>query len=153
MKSIESRAVLNTTFHAVGRGGEVGLLTWSCLYWNYSEELLGGKWMQQKTSDVTDMTFFADSSKFEICHFHSMACYLIVGGGGRRASETWVFPFLSDISVSTAVTRILKELAVDVESLHSDVTSKDIRVGSANDIINAEGNKLRKLLPDTRDVC
>lgn len=46
---------------------------------------------------------------------------------------------MNDISVSTFVTRILRELAVDIESLHSDVTSKDIRVGSANDIVNAEG--------------
>ena len=46
--------------------------------------------MQQKTSEVSDMTFFADSSKFEVCQFYSMACYLIVGGGSRRASETWV---------------------------------------------------------------
>ena len=131
----------------MGRGGDVGLLTWSCLYWNYSEELLGGKWMQQKTSEVSDTTFFTDSANLKTCQFHSMTCYLIVGGGNRRASETWVFPFLNDISVSTFGTRILRELAVDIESLHSDVTSKDIRVGAQMTSLTLK--VLLQLKPDT----
>jgi hypothetical protein len=50
------------------------------------------------------------------------------------------FPFLSDISATKGVTNILKELSKTVEVLASDVTATDLRVGSVNDIINAEGN-------------
>jgi hypothetical protein len=58
VKSIETRAILNTSYHAVGRGGEVALLTWTNLYWNFNEELLAGSWNQQKTTDIQQMTFF-----------------------------------------------------------------------------------------------
>ena len=143
IKAIETRAILNTSFHAVGRGGKVGLLTWSNLYWNYTEELLGCKWNQQKTSDVQEMTFFADASSFEVCEFHSLACYLIVGGGNQHvtpqnAAAQWVFPSLNINSATTAIANMLKELATKVEALHPDVTATDIRVGSVNNIINAE---------------
>ena len=141
IKSIESRAILCTSFHAVERAGEVALLTWSCLYWNPNEELLGGKWMQQKTTNVQEMTFFADAESYEICEFHSLACYLVVGGGSRgsRGADGWVFPTLSEINASKAITTILKDLSKRIDGLHSEVTATDIRVGSANDIVNAEG--------------
>jgi hypothetical protein len=148
IKAIETRAILNTSYHAVGRGGEVALLTWDCLYWNYNEEHLGGKWNQQKTSDVQEMTFFADASDFRICEFHSLACYLAVGGGSRHISSrtassvapaSWVFPSLRNINAASAITAMLKELAIKVEALHPDVSAKDIRVGSCNDLVNAEG--------------
>ena len=32
VKSIETRAILNTSYHAVGRGGELALLRWTNLY-------------------------------------------------------------------------------------------------------------------------
>lgn len=147
IKSIETRAILNTSYHAVGRGGEVALLTWPCLYWNFNEEHLGGKWNQQKTSDVQEMTFFADSSDYRVCEFHSLASYLVVGGGGRHlssrtaASSQWVFPSLSNINAASAITAMLKELAHRVDALHPDVSATDIRVGSCNDIVNAEGER------------
>jgi hypothetical protein len=34
---------------------------------------------------------------------------------------------------------MLKELAQRVDALHPDVSATDIRVGSCNDIVNAEG--------------
>lgn len=147
VKSIESRAILNTSYHAVGRGGEVALLTWTNLYWNFNEELLAGSWNQQKTTDIQQMTFFADYKNFEICEYHSLGCYLAVGGGSRHLNQraaagghSWVFPSLSGISATKAVSNILKELSKTVEVLFSDVTATDLRVGSVNDIINAEGN-------------
>ena len=144
VKSIESRAILNTSYHAVGRGGEVGLLTWTNLYWNFNEELLGGSWNQQKTTDIQQMTFFADSKNFETCEFHSLGCYLAVGGGSRHVNQRagvhlWVFPCFMNMSVTKAVSNVLKELSKTVEVLSSDVTATDLRVGSVNDIINAEG--------------
>ena len=69
VKLIERRAILNTCYHAVGRGGEVGLLTWSNLYWKFNEELLASSSNQQETSDIQQMTFFADARNFEICAF------------------------------------------------------------------------------------
>ena len=47
VKSIGTRAILNTSYHGVGRGGEVGQLTWSNLYWDFNEELLASRWNQQ----------------------------------------------------------------------------------------------------------
>ena len=147
VKSIETRAILNTSYHAVGRGGEVGLLTWSNLYWNFNEELLASSWNQQKTSDVQQMTFFADARNFEICEFHSLACYLAVGGGSRHLSarsggQSWVFPCFASISTTKATSNMLKELSKTVDVLSSDVTATDLRVGSVNDIINAEGDEI-----------
>ena len=95
--------------------------------------------MQQKTTDVQEMTFFADARSFEICQFHSLASYLLYGGGNRSTSDAWVFPFLNNVNAAKAITTMLKELSKNVHGLHPEVTATDIRVGSVNDIINAEG--------------
>ena len=161
VKSIETRAILNTSYHAVGRGGEVALLCWTNLYWNFNEELLAGSWNQQKTTDIQQMTFFADYKNFEICEYHSLACYLVVGGGSRNLNQrvssggqTWVFPCLADVSATKAVSNMLKELSKTVEILSSDVTATDLRVGSVNDIINAEGNCVICYICDCRyQIC
>ena len=57
MKAIEMRAALVTSFHAVGRGGEAGLLTWGALSWDYDEENLSRTWAQQKVLNVLDINF------------------------------------------------------------------------------------------------
>ena len=93
------------------------------------------------------MTFFADARNFEICEFHSLACYLAVGGGGRHLSarsggQSWVFPCFASISTTKAISNLLKELSKTVDVLSSDVTATDLRVGSVNDIINAEGDEI-----------
>ena len=88
------------------------------------------------------MTFFADARNFEICEFH-----LAVGGGSRHLSarsggHSWVFPCFASISTTKAISNMLKELSKIVDVLSSDVTATDLRVGSVNDIINAEGDEI-----------
>lgn len=63
-------AALVTSCHAVGRGGEAGLLTWSALSWDHDEENLSGTWAQQKVFNVLDINFFADATNHDIDKHH-----------------------------------------------------------------------------------
>jgi hypothetical protein len=79
----------------------------------------------------------------------SQSCMLPSGWGRSRhissrtassvAPASWVFPSLRYINAASAITAMLKELAIKVEALHPEVSAKDIRVGSCNDLVNAEG--------------
>ena len=93
------------------------------------------------------MAFFADERNFEVCEFYSLACYLAVGGGSRHLNATsggqsWVFPCFANISTTKAISKMLKELSKTVDVLPSDVTATELRVGSVNEIINAEGDAI-----------
>jgi hypothetical protein len=148
VKAIKMRAALATSFHAVGRGGEAGLLTWKSLSWDYDEENLSGSWAQQKVLNVLDVNFFADATAYDIDEFHCMACYCIVGGGARfltpnNNDKEWVFPNLASGSATSILTSFLKDCAVAVGELHVDVTATDLRAGSLCEIVYAEGGGLK----------
>ena len=95
--------------------------------------------MQEKTTDVQEITFVAGAKSIEICQLYSLASYLLVRGGNRCTSDAWVFPFLNNVDAAKAIATMLKELPKKVHGLHAEVTATDIRVGSVNDIINAAG--------------
>lgn len=147
VKAIEMRAALVTSFHAVGRGGDAGLLTWGALSWDYDEENLSGTWAQQKVFNVLDINFFADANDYNIDEYHCLACYCIVGGGGRflgpnNANKGWVLPNLAAGSATSILTAYLKECASQIPELHGDVTATDLRAGSLCEIVYAEGGGL-----------
>ena len=130
-KAIEMRAALMTSFHAVGRGGEAGLLTLGALSWDYDEENLSGTWAQQKVFNVLDINLFANTNDYNIDEYHCPACYCIVGGGGRflgpnNANKDWVFSNLAAGSATSILTAYLKECASQIPELHGDVTATDL---------------------------
>ena len=109
------RAALATSFHAVGRAGEIGLLSWKALYWNHTDENLRGTWAQKKVSNSLDVNFFADVSSYAIDEFHCLACYAIMGGGARlltpqNSNKAWNFPSLAGTTTATAMSNYLKDL-------------------------------------------
>lgn len=147
IKAIEMRAALCTTFHAVGRGGEAGLLTWKSLYWDFNDDTLCGTWAQQKVHNALDINFFADAQEYSICVVNALACYLIVGAGARfltphNIDKGWVFPNLAAGTATTMISNFLKECSTSIDELHSDVTATDLRVGSLCEIVYAEGGGL-----------
>lgn len=81
IKAIEMRAALATSFHAVGRGGEIGLLSWKALYRNHSDDSLCGTWAQKKVSNTLDVDYLQDVSCYAIDELDYLACYAIMGGG------------------------------------------------------------------------
>jgi hypothetical protein len=145
IKAIEMRAALCTTFHAVGRGGEAGLLTWKSLYWDFNHETLCGTWAQQKVHNALDINFFADAQDYSICEVNALAC--IVGAGAKfltpqNIDKGWVFPNLAAGTATTMLSNFLKECSESIPELHSDVTATDLRVGSLCEIVYAEGGGL-----------
>ena len=135
-------AALCTTFHAVGRGGEAGLLTWKSLYWDFC-----GTWAQQKVHNALHINFFAHAQKYSICVVNALAFYLIVGAGARfltphNIDKGWVFPNLAAGTATTMLSNFLKECSTSFDELHSDVTATGLRVGSLCEIVYAEGGGL-----------
>ena len=88
------------------------------------------------------MSFFCEAERYELCLWHSFACYFIVGAGQHAVTNTedstanWIFPLLGKLSSSPAnqVNKYLKFLYDKgvVAGLSSEVTGTGFRIGATN---------------------
>ena len=92
-ESFMRRAAIVINWLAVGRAGEVALMTWNCLSLPTSGEYLTGDWAQKKTSTFQPISFFPDRSSYEIDYLHCLASYLITSRG-KLGEQTFIFPQL-----------------------------------------------------------
>lgn len=97
--SVENWAALVMTFAACGRGGECAQSRWGVTTWNTVYQSLQTLWNETKTSRQKVMLFFPDFKHYELCFYHSFACYLVLGGGSthmnsHNADSGLLFPFL-----------------------------------------------------------
>jgi hypothetical protein len=122
IEGYEKRAVIVMTFLAVGRSGEVASTSWNSAYWNLDDENLTLDWNERKTNRQTQMNFFCDCQSYEIDFYHSIACYILLGGGNKslnriaNVNSNFVFPFLSGLSNSGPahyVTNIIQSVYKD----------------------------------------
>ena len=140
------RFVLVMTYCSVGRSGEVGVATWNTAHWDEDQENLCMDWSELKTNQQKPMIYFSDALSYHIDFYHAAATYFITGGGkqylgscGGNINENWVFPNLAHLNNGAAgtVSKYLKDLvAHNIEGLFEGVSGTDLRVGSANAIVN-----------------
>ena len=101
-------------------------------------------WAECKTAAQKPMSFFADANDMEMCFFHALACYFIIGAGQRAVphtgvnrNENFIFPFLSHLDGSGAanyVTQSIHDIAKtnEVEGLSPDSSGTGMRIGATN---------------------
>ena len=84
MPSFEAqRWAFVNAFHAVGRTGELADATWNNSYWDSDDHVPYILWNERKVAKQSWLNFFCDFQHYEICWFHSLACYLVMGGGSQ----------------------------------------------------------------------
>ena len=140
--AIEMRIVLLLTFLAIGRAGEAGIASWNATKWVFEE---GGylymDWSEKKVGAQKPMSFFCDASSYELCLWHSFACYFVVGGGQHAVSSIdassacWIFPFLAKLASPAAQLNRYLKFVYDqgkVEGLSPDTTGTGFRIGATN---------------------
>jgi len=134
---IQKRFLTVDLFKSVGRGGEVVFSTYDTMFWDYDNEECVTDWTQIKVSKTTEIVRSPDR-EWTIDWFNCFGCYLITGAGGVNIQSPWIdgtfiFPYLQGKeSVSSHISQILKECQKSLPELHPEVTSKDIRVGATN---------------------
>ena len=75
-------------------------------------------WSEIKTGDSDPMNFYSDKSSMAIDFYHSLACYLALGGGNAKLCQTsdcnWIMPDLARNAESAAslVTKYVREAVV-----------------------------------------
>jgi hypothetical protein len=85
------------------------------VFWDYELENLIMDWKEMKTGDDDKMNFFSDaSSKLQDFH-HSLACYLILGGGNSALTASsdakWIVPDLArnqETAAAAVMTKYVK---------------------------------------------
>ena len=138
-RGYEERCILCTLFHAVGRGGEVSTATWDNAYWNEELQHFSLHWGEYKNGQQYEMTFHPDMYSWELDWFHAMACFLLCGEGGHKASLAsegdginWMFPNYVDMAEGGAAAKCSRVLAKCkaglVEGIPADTSSHGVRV-------------------------
>ena len=98
-ESMKRRFAMVTTFLAVGRSGEVACSSWNSVTWDYDLQNVTMDWKELKTGDADQIIFFSDATTKLLDFYHSMACYLILGGGNSALTATsdanWLIPDLA----------------------------------------------------------
>ena len=109
MEAMKRQLVINTKFLVVDRAGEAACSTWSSAVWDYELGNLLMNWSEIKTGDP--MIFFPDKSSIVVDFYHSLACYLALGGGNSKLSQTsdcnWIIPNLAR-NVESAASLVTK---------------------------------------------
>jgi len=148
--AVVKRSKLMMTFFAAGRSGELANTKWTDTAWDYDDENFQFLWHERKTLASKIVPVFHDNSSFEICFYHSLACYLIVGGNGIRSqmdtlSEQYIFPDMKTAG-DTCINSIIQELIPredcsdgKVLGLHPASVGKSLRKGAANLLIRKVG--------------
>ena len=141
------RAVLNSLYHAVGRGSEVASWSWAATSWNPRQEQLESDWREFKTSKNGLMTWHCHAESYKMDMYHSIAAYIACSDGKFEVSRgstpfgegaSMVFPEFYDLAqrgASAKVSRILESLRGKVDGLTEDHTGHSLRVGAADDMV------------------
>ena len=114
MESMKRRSAMLTTFLAVGRAGEVALSSWNSVSWDYEQNNLIMDWKELKTGDTDKMNFFVDAETKLTDFYHSLSCYLILGGGNSTltaaSDANWMIPDLArnQETASTVMTKYVR---------------------------------------------
>ncbi len=95
--AVVKRCKLMMTFFAAGRSGELANTKWTDTSWDVDDEIFQFQWNEKKTLQAKIVPVYHDNCSLNICFYHSLACYLIVGGSGIRSqmepiSEEYIFP-------------------------------------------------------------
>lgn len=160
-KGYSSRALLVFIFHAIGRVGEAGLFNWKLCQWNEISNSFNTDWQEIKVRKQKPMSFFPDYEGFLICPFHSMAAYLITGGGSHHSivsnvAESWIFREFCD-NTSAKVKDILKECKLGGVLLPLNATAKCLRSGALQEVLDNPWAKLEMAIArggwDFSGVC
>lgn len=146
--AIEYRAAINTTFAAVGRGGECGYSSYNLAHWNTVYDCLFLEWIERKTLAQKPMNFFSDAQTYQIDVYHSWGCYFVIGAGSKHLTAlsntnipTLIFPFLDVDSATRKITAYMRKLApMCGKSVPLDVTATALRVGGVQEVVNRTGD-------------
>lgn len=124
------RAILAEQYTVAGRGGESGIQSWNTCYWDREYSARVHKWGESKTGKQPLMPIYSTYiyESYKNCSFHSMACYMILGGCKypnvnerlKRAANNdpnfdhsqWIFPDLAGYAngCSEKVTEMIRSL-------------------------------------------
>ena len=138
--AFETRAAICSIRQACGRGGEVSTSVWDTAYWDKEESLVTLDWREAKTGREDLLTIGCDLHDYEICWFHSMACYMICNPGAFAKNQDnvqWLFPSFSNMvdgGASKKVTRGVKKCAGKVPGVSDKMTATCLRVGCVDDM-------------------
>ena len=131
MEAIKRRLAINMTFLAVGRAGEAACSTWSSAVWDHDLGNLLMDWSEIKTGDSDPMNFFSDKSSMAIDFYHSLACYLALGGGNAKLSQTtdcnWIMRVLARNAefLASVVTKYVREALAEYDDETIAQSSRD----------------------------
>jgi hypothetical protein len=129
-ESMKKRFAIVTTFLAVGRAGEIACSSWNSVSWDYDLENLIMDWKELKTGDTDKMNFFSDASSKLLDFYHSLACYLILGGGNSALTASsdanWIIPDLAR-NQETAASVMTKYVRTTFESLSDPCLSNSAK--------------------------
>eukprot|EP01138_Halocafeteria_seosinensis_P014020 gb/GECG01014317.1/.p1 GENE.gb/GECG01014317.1/~~gb/GECG01014317.1/.p1 ORF type:complete len:655 (+),score=74.53 gb/GECG01014317.1/:1-1965(+) len=136
------RAAIVINWLAVGRAGEVALMTWNCLSLPITGEYLTADWAQKKTSTFQPMSFFPDRSNYEIDCLHCFGTYLITSRG-NYGEQNFIFPQLQRIKApATKLTTWLKEKDED----QVNYVGTSLRIGASNQMANTRDVELHHII-------
>ena len=130
-ESMKRRFAMVTTFLAVGRSGEVACSSWNSVTWDYDLQNVTMDWKELKTGDADQIIFFSDATTKLLDFYHSMACYLILGGGNSALTATsdanWLIPDLarSHDTAASVMTKYVRSALSSSNDLCLSSNAKD----------------------------
>jgi len=121
-----NRAIICSLYHAIGRAGEVGLIAWDLLQYNYC--VLGPEvdWNDRKNGKSAPVTFFNDAHTYLIDWLHSIFCYLMADGSHSFSLQAGMYPEVLHDAANTG----------KVKGLNKRHTSHGLKHGAADDCTN-----------------
>ncbi len=149
--SMQKRALLVITFHAMARGGEARFVKFNDMRWDGYYLSPDMQWFQVKTAMQTPMIFVCDYDSYKSCFYHAIACYFSMDKGlihpHPKDGGGYLFPSLvGDMQrehVTKFITQTIKAL-IDTED--NGLSARSLRYGCVTyltarpDITDAELN-------------
>lgn len=134
---LQKRAIINITFHAVGRGGEVKLVRIDEMTWDFLFQSPDCNWKELKTLTDQCMLFSASRWSYLCDFFHSLGLYFACEHGLFRSNPSgptaaYLFPALHRIATTSAAKYLTEWLQDEIQPrLKKGTTSRSLRKGSA----------------------
>ena len=141
-----NRFIICCLYHAIGRAGEVGLITWSLMQCNHCLRAPEVMWNDRKNAKSNPCVFFNDAHTWHICWIHACFCYLMADGshsfhlqsGLIPEGKRYLFPTLAykkSQEISRYVTQVIHDAAKTgkVKGLNTKHTSHGLKHGAADD--------------------
>jgi hypothetical protein len=127
--SFHDRFLLSTQWQALGRPGELGLLSVSDFSWSHAGNCLLGDWSRFKANQesVSQISFFASNLVWQLDIFHCIGSWNACFGD----SSDKAYPLLKECGVHAYVNRVLKNV-LDGEEVDYTLTGYSLRRGGAS---------------------